>query len=134
MFAGPILIVDDDPLLYDTLSTALTLNGFQTRSAANGREALDMIAHERPALILLDLHMPVMDGATFMRELQSRGAKLPIVVMSADEDGEDVARQFGIAAYLRKPIALTRLLSAVAACGMRGPAGEPGVDIQRGAA
>lgn len=118
MINGPILVVDDDPYIHEAIATALTLYGYQTRIAENGREALTAIEAERPALVLLDLRMPILDGEEVLRELAARKLRLPIVLMSADDEGADVARKHGIGAYLKKPIPLERLLSAVAACGI----------------
>jgi DNA-binding response OmpR family regulator len=117
MIEGPILIVDDDPLLHEAIAAALNTHGYQTRLADSGREALAAIAAERPAIVLLDLHMPDLDGAGVLRELSARGLELPIVVMSGDDDAEEVAWTYGVAGYLKKPFAIARLLDAIAACG-----------------
>jgi DNA-binding response OmpR family regulator len=119
MVEGPILIVDDDPLFRDTISTALSLHGFRVRVAADGRDALAAIEDERPALVLLDMSMPVLDGAGLLRELAARGIRLPVVIVTAGQDSEAAARRLGVAAYVRKPVALPRLLDAINACGSR---------------
>jgi DNA-binding response OmpR family regulator len=117
MIEGPILIVDDDPLLYEAIAVALELNGYQIRLACGGREGLAAIAAECPAMVLLDLNMPGLDGEGVLRELAARGIQIPVVLMSADERAEEVARRYGVAGYLKKPFAIPRLLAAVAACG-----------------
>ncbi len=58
MAVGPILIVDDDPLLHEAIADALAFYGYQTRVAENGRAGLAAIDAERPAMVLLDLRMP----------------------------------------------------------------------------
>jgi DNA-binding response OmpR family regulator len=118
MIEGPILIVDDDPELYEVIAAALAASGYQTKPAGNGREALAEIAADRPAIILLDLHMPGLDGEGVLRELSAREIRLPVVLMSADERAEEIARRYGVAAYLKKPFAIPRLLAAVGACGV----------------
>jgi two-component system OmpR family response regulator len=116
MVEGPILIVDDDPVFPDAISTALMLAGFRTEIAHDGLEALEFIQRERPSLILLDVSMPVLDGRGLLRELAREGIKLPVVLVSAGQDGERIARKYGVAAYLQKPVALPRLLAAISAC------------------
>ncbi len=83
--AGDILVVDDDPDARSRVRSALTRNGWSVSEAENGQQALDMIAHAPPQLILLDLTMPVMDGFAFLHELRARpGAKdIPVVVLTA---------------------------------------------------
>ena len=83
--AGDILVVDDDPEARDRLRQVLTRNGWTVSEAGNGQEALDVVAHAPPQLILLDLTMPVMDGFTFLHELRARPgcADIPVVVLTA---------------------------------------------------
>jgi two-component system response regulator MprA len=125
LIGGPILIVDDDPMVREPIATTLELHGFRTQAVGDGREALAAMAAERPAIILLDLHLPILDGAGLLRELAARGVQVPVVLMSADVEAERVASQFGIGAFLRKPIALPRLLAAIAACRPRPARGDP---------
>src|SRR5581483_4405373 len=118
---GPILIVDDDPLFREALATALSLNGYRARVAGNGQEAHEAIQAERPSIILLDLSMPVLGGVGVLRELERRGMQVPVVVVTANDNGSAVAKEFGVAAYLQKPVALPRLIDAIAACGPARP-------------
>jgi CheY-like chemotaxis protein len=106
---APILIVEDDEDLRDTIVDALHLHGFDTVTARHGAEALDVLATIRPALIVLDLMMPVMDGHAFLDE-RARNEELreiPVVVTSTKpppsrEDDlskpEFVAKPFTVAA------------------------------------
>lgn len=110
---SPILVVDDDPAIRTTIADILGLEGYRVETAANGREALDFVAVERPAVVVLDMRMPVMDGWTFARELRNRGVKLPIVVITAARDAERWAREIGADAFLAKPFELTDLLDAI---------------------
>jgi CheY-like chemotaxis protein len=130
MAEAPILIVDDDPLFRDSISTALSLHGFPTRVAANGRDALEAIESVRPSLLLLDVSMPVLDGPGLLDELKRRKIRVPVVIVTAGHDGEALARKFGVVAYLRKPVALPRLLDAISACGPS----QDGNDTSLGAA
>jgi len=93
--AGDILVVDDDPDARTRLRSVLERNGWTVSEAANGREALDIVAHAPPQLILLDLTMPVMDGFAFLHELRQRPGcnEIPVVVLTArDLDAEERKR------------------------------------------
>ena len=103
-----ILIIDDDAGIRQLLSVFLTHKGLNANSASNGLEALTQLQANRtlPDLILLDLMMPVMDGAAF-RQAQRADADLatvPVVVMSAAENIEAQAPALTADAYLPKPI------------------------------
>ncbi|MFO0876346.1 MAG: response regulator [Gemmataceae bacterium] len=84
---APILIVEDDALQRGYLREGLALANWHVLEASNGAEALKVIEHTRPSLILLDLTMPIMDGFTFLDELRRRegGATIPVVVVTARE-------------------------------------------------
>lgn len=89
-----VLIVEDDQTTRDMLRTSLEREQFSVLEAGNGLEGLEVLRHERPALILLDLMMPEMDGFQFAREvrLHSEWRDIPIVVMTAkDITAEDRA-------------------------------------------
>lgn len=101
-----ILVVEDSPILRQTMEAALQREGYQTMSAEHGREALERIAQKRPDLILLDMAMPVMDGLEFLR-IRRRDpelAKIPVVILSARNGKEDIlaAAALGIEGYLLK--------------------------------
>ena len=108
-----ILIVDDDAAIRDSLSAALELHGFRVAVAGNGMDALCAMDRLRPALVLLDLWMPVLDGAGFARALAKRGRHVPLLLMSADPQGAQLARQIGAAMFLEKPFELSDLLAGV---------------------
>jgi CheY-like chemotaxis protein len=99
-----ILIVEDNPRMQETLSTVLRLKGFQTLTAYNGLEALDVLRLRSPDLMLLDLMMPVMSGLELLKVLretpQWRG--LPVVVLSARDDFGAELRELGVVDYLVK--------------------------------
>jgi CheY-like chemotaxis protein len=111
----PILVVDDDPTILATVSDALDLEGYAVLTATNGAEALDMLENEsrRPALVLLDMRMPVLDGWGFMDALSERGLSLSVVVMTAAADARRWAREVGAHDVLAKPFELDDLVAAV---------------------
>ena len=103
--AGDILVVDDDPDARTRLRTVLERNGWTVSEAGNGREALDIVAHAPPQLILLDLTMPVMDGFAFLHELRQRPGcgDIPVVVLTArDLDADERRRLDGADRVLSK--------------------------------
>jgi CheY-like chemotaxis protein len=112
--APTVLIVEDDPDTREMLTSFLQLEGFQTETASNGREALDRLTGGvDAAVIVLDLMMPVMDGWQFRRRQveDARLAKIPTIVVSAA--GRDRMAQISADAYLAKPIDMDELLSRV---------------------
>jgi signal transduction histidine kinase/CheY-like chemotaxis protein len=81
---GPVLIVDDDAATREMLRRILEKDGWETIEAENGKVALDTMSSHTPAVILLDLMMPEMDGFSFIEEARSRGNVLaPIIVLTA---------------------------------------------------
>ena len=88
-----VLIVDDDPGVYRTMTQALEAEGFKTSYAPNGRVALNMVAEAPPDLIVLDLMMPEMGGIDFLSELHRRNAHpMPVVIFSAKDLTENEAQ------------------------------------------
>ncbi len=113
----PVLVVDDDRDIRETLSDILEQEGYPVRTAANGREALASLrAGERPGLILLDLSMPIMSGTEF-RRVQLGDASLaciPTAVISAAGSLAQMLEGLGIDLVMAKPLELERLLALVA--------------------
>lgn len=114
-----ILVVDDTEDVRLTVSYLLSLEGYLVRTASNGVEALRLIDPDSPpALVLLDLMMPVMDGWSVLSHLQASAYRslvsLPVVVMSAvnDELADDVKALFHVA-VVRKPFDTEVLLTTV---------------------
>ena len=82
-----VLVVDDDPDVRDTVVLALEDEGFAVLEAAHGAAALEVVAHAEPAVILLDMRMPVVDGWEFARRYRELPVPhAPIVVLSAAAD------------------------------------------------
>ena len=110
-----VMVVDDDQDISDILSEILTRAGHSVVTARNGVEALEKLKSVRPALILLDLNMPVMDGFEFRRlqRLDPAVAQVPTVIMSALYQMRERIAHLGVDDALEKPIALERLLQVV---------------------
>ena len=114
MTVSSVLVVDDNEDIREVLAMILEEEGYRVSRAANGRAALEVVAREMPALILLDMKMPVMDGWEFAAELRRRYAEsAPIVVISAAEDARRRAAEIGAQAWLGKPFDLRQLVAIV---------------------
>lgn len=109
-----ILVVEDDADIRTTLMEVLEDAGFVVHGASDGRMALAHLEHAAalPDLILLDLLMPVLDGAGFRaaQRSQPRLADIPVVIVSANDQVREAAERLGVQSFLSKPIALKDLL------------------------
>ena len=108
-----VLVVDDQEAIRATLRTALDDEGFTVETAANGKEALDILERWQPCVILLDLMMPVMDGWAFREEQRRAGSTVPVVLLSAAGRLEEHERALGAAAVISKPFDLDRVISTI---------------------
>jgi CheY-like chemotaxis protein len=110
----PILLVDDDESILTTVELLLAEEGYAVVVAANGREALQRIAAQRPCLILLDMKMPVMDGWAFAAAYHKLpGPHAPIVVMTAAHDSQQRAAEIRADGVIAKPFDVIHLLDLV---------------------
>jgi CheY-like chemotaxis protein len=117
MPAHPVLVVDDDDDVRESLMDFLLDQGYHPVGASDGREALEKLAGAdvRPCVIILDLMMPVMDGRTF-REQQLVSpdiSGIPVVVISAYKDIAEMLTDLGVDSHLPKPLDLTALLKTI---------------------
>jgi DNA-binding response OmpR family regulator len=109
-----VLVVDDDPDILQTLALCLSTEGYRVAMASNGQEALNLLEREKPACILLDLMMPIMDGWQFVAELDTRGwRRSPLLILSADRSVQGHATNLRADAFLAKPFDLDELLGKV---------------------
>jgi len=114
MSTADVLIVEDDPDMADVMVRLLEHAGFAARTAENGKKALEAVAERTPAVVLLDILMPVMDGWECARQLRARyGVRLPIVVVTAAEHIETRCVEVGADHLLPKPFELRELLRLV---------------------
>jgi len=112
---GDILVVDDDPTIVEMLTELLLFEGYQVRSGRNGREALAAISTKRPALVLLDLQMPEMNGAEVINALAGTPfADLPIAIITATPTAAEPLVGRSNVACMAKPLDLDALLAGVA--------------------
>jgi CheY-like chemotaxis protein len=97
------------------LETVLLDEGYTVMLARNGKEGLEMVARQRPALVLLDLMMPVMDGWQFLEaiKLLPDYADLPILLLSASRQIVNTARDNPVKGFISKPFELAKLLASI---------------------
>jgi CheY-like chemotaxis protein len=115
--ANTILFVEDDLDIRETLTEILREEGWQVDAAGHGLAALEALRSDKPlpAVILLDLMMPIMNGWQFRAE-QLADAKLehlPVVIISAASNIEQTAAAMGAKGFVRKPVKLDELLNAL---------------------
>ncbi len=110
-----VLVVDDEPSIRDSLERALRLEGFAVETADGGHAALAAVARQPPALIVLDVTMPDLDGVAVLKRLRGDGVEIPVCVLSARDDVEDrvAGLQAGADDYLVKPFALEELFARI---------------------
>jgi two-component system sensor histidine kinase ChiS len=115
--AHPILVIEDDPDLLLMLATALELEGQRVVTAANGIDAFRLAQLHRPALIVLDLMLPVMSGEDFRRkQLASEALKdIPVLVVSARYDAPAIAERIRAIGCMTKPVDLETFAALVKA-------------------
>lgn len=118
MSAAPIkvLVIDDEPPIRKLLRMGLTTQGYDILEASNGKMALEKLAEE-PALIILDLGLPDVQGHELLRTIRTRNEGVPIVVLSSrgDEAGKVQALDLGADDYLTKPFGMEELLARLRA-------------------
>lgn len=119
MSKKPILIVDDDEDIRETLRDALSFEGYEAVTTNNGAQALDYLKNskELPGLIILDLMMPVMDGSKFIEiinnEYKDSLAKIPLILATAKGSHTNVTNSELAHERIKKPIELDDLYSIV---------------------
>ncbi len=127
-----ILVVDDEAKLRDLLRLYLERDGYRVVEAGNGREALYVARYEKPDLILLDLMMPELNGADFMRTFR-REAQTPVIMLTAkiEESDEVLGLELGADDYITKPFSMRSVLARVRAVLRRATVGPAESDILR---
>ena len=111
-----ILVVDDEPPIRKLLRMGLSTQGYDILEASNGKIALELLAQD-PALIILDLGLPDIQGHDLLRMIRGRNDSVPIVVLSSrgDEAGKVAALDLGADDYVTKPFGMDELLARMRA-------------------
>lgn len=111
-----VLIADDEPALRALLKTNLSFEGFETLTASNGEEALQVIRDEAPDVVLLDVMMPVMDGWQVLEELSKSGnrhTRVILVTAKASSEAQLQGWELGCDEYLTKPFDLDVMIDRI---------------------
>lgn len=115
--AAKILAVDDEKHIVRLVQINLQKEGYEVITANNGREALDLIASQKPDLVIMDVMMPQMDGFEALKTLKSQPetANLPVIMLTAKAQDADVFEGWksGADLYLTKPFNPSELMSFV---------------------
>jgi DNA-binding response OmpR family regulator len=111
-----ILVVEDDRAVADMLEDAFRTWGYEVLVARNGQEGLDVVSTHSVDGILLDMHMPIMDGRTMLDELRWRGYQFPVWMMSGGTDRQALRQLLheGAQGFFIKPFQLQFLRQACA--------------------
>lgn len=121
-----ILVVEDDPLVLELITTRLDLAGFHTFSARDGYEGLARLKEVAPAAMVLDINMPKLDGFGVLRGMKALGIAVPTLVLTARNQSSDVqeALKLGALDFLSKPFQDQQLLMRVGRL-LRKPVARP---------
>ncbi|MFB3893485.1 MAG: response regulator [Phycisphaerae bacterium] len=124
-----IIVVEDEPDMAGLIANRLRREGYAAEVAHDGREALEMIRADVPALVVLDIMLPVLSGTEVLRELRKdpRTATLPVVMLTAKSAETDVVKGLGLGAddYVTKPFSLPVLVARLTAVLRRAAAAPP---------
>jgi CheY-like chemotaxis protein len=135
---GPVLIVEDDPDIRESLQHFLEAHGYPVVAASHGKEALEYLGRApRPALVVLDMNLPIMDGNRLLtaRRGDDLLRAIPVVILSAalagmsPRDRALYASSYGVAAFLGKPADPQQVLEAVERHGLRAEEASAGVPV-----
>jgi DNA-binding response OmpR family regulator len=113
-----LLIIDDSPDIRDTLRDFFEMNGYRVQTAMDGEEGLaTLLEEETPDLVILDVHMPRLDGFTFLKEMKRQGIRVPVVMLTARGDQDSMLSGFdlGVTDYITKPFNPDVLLAKIRA-------------------
>jgi len=120
-----LLLVEDNEMNRDMLSRRLERKGYAVAIAVNGQQAVDMAAADPPALVLMDMSLPVLDGWEATRRIKANDATrtVPIIALTAHamQGDEQKAKEAGCDDYDTKPVELPRLLAKIEALLSRAP-------------
>jgi two-component system, OmpR family, response regulator len=112
-----VLVVDDEQNIADLVATALRYEGFDVVMAGDGHAALDAVRRHAPALVVLDVMLPDIDGFTVQQRLRGDGRQVPVLFLTARDRVEDKVRGLTLGGddYLTKPFSIEELVARVRA-------------------
>jgi len=109
----PVLVVDDDDAVRAAERAILREDGFRVVEARDGAEALWIMQHDPPALVVLDVQMPGVDGPAFALQLRMGLRRVPLIILTGAADPRHEADRCNAEAYLAKPFDSSKLVEAV---------------------
>ena len=132
---APVLVVDDEPTVREVVAEYLRRDGFEVVEASDGTAAAAWLADNRPALVVLDVMLPGLDGLSVLRDLRARG-DVPVILLTARAEEVDriVGLELGADDYVVKPFSPRELVARVRTVLRRVPAGASGsgaADVDR---
>ena len=118
-----ILVVEDDPIILDLITTRLDIAGYDTYFARDGFEGLSRLHELRPSALILDINMPRLDGFGLLRKMRLEGINTPTMVLTARNQPDDVRQAITLGArdFLAKPFKDDQLLQRVGRLLRRAP-------------
>jgi two-component system response regulator ResD len=132
---GSVLVVDDEPTIAEVVSRYLERAGYRTRVAADGVQAIEAAAHQRPDLVVLDLMLPKLDGLEVMRRLREQNRdRIAVILLTAKGEEADrvIGLRLGADDYVVKPFSPAELVARVDAVLRRvdtAPSQEPAIEV-----
>lgn len=116
--SGYLLVVEDDPDILKLLDATLTFRGYRVVRAHNGKEGLDAVRKERPAIVIADIMMPKLDGFGMVHRLRlDPGTRdIPVIFITATyvtSDDREFALTIGATRFIQKPVDLDKLLATI---------------------
>ena len=124
MNAKKVLIVEDNPVLLRGLKDNFQAQGYQVRTASDGKKGLEAMLRDPPDLLLLDLMLPKVNGYEICRESRSRRLNTSIIMLSARDQDDDIVRglELGADDYVTKPFSIRELIARAKTCSRRSSA------------
>lgn len=130
-----ILVVDDDELVAEVVSQALTARGHVVGVVQNGRDAVRVVELKRPALVIMDCAMPEMTGMDALKliRLSREAHRTPVLMLTGNrsEMDEEIATRAGANDYLRKPFDADQVVAHAEALLAKVPASAPDKELRR---
>jgi two-component system OmpR family response regulator len=110
-----VLVVDDEPNITELVAMALRYEGFSVKTAATGRSALTAVSQFAPALVILDVMLPDIDGIEVLKRLNQTGHKVPIIFLTAKDATDDKVHGLTVGGddYVTKPFSIAELMARV---------------------
>jgi len=110
-----LLYADDEPALRELVQNHLTLEGFDVETVADGEETIRILNKKKFDLVILDVHMPKMDGLEVLKYMKAHGIKSRMIVLTGDGDPHIVSEcaKYGALDYLTKPYNYHELIEAI---------------------